>query len=126
MRAAKSGVATTYMPVMKPETLAGVCARPAVCRICATPYRQPRTTACRRDSRVSRPSARGASSTSVTLAIANRTARKSRVGHPLEQVVDQEERRAPARGDREQRRRREQRRTTRRDSRHPRHAMLLR
>ena len=35
--AAKSGVATTYMPVMKPETLAGVCARPAVCRICATP-----------------------------------------------------------------------------------------
>ena len=35
--AAKIGVATTYMPVMKPETLAGVCARPAVCMICATP-----------------------------------------------------------------------------------------
>ena len=33
----KTGVATTYMPVMKPETLAGVSARPAVCRICATP-----------------------------------------------------------------------------------------
>ena len=35
--AANSGVATTYMPVMKPETLAGVCARPAVCRIWPKP-----------------------------------------------------------------------------------------
>ena len=35
--AANSGVATTYIPVMKPDTLAAVCARPAVCRIWATP-----------------------------------------------------------------------------------------
>ena len=35
--AAKTGVRTTYMPVMKPLTLAGVWARPAVWRICATP-----------------------------------------------------------------------------------------
>ena len=35
--AAKTGVATTYMPVMKPETLAGVSASPVVCRICAPP-----------------------------------------------------------------------------------------
>ena len=35
--AASSGVHTTYIPVMKPETLAGVCARPVVCRIWATP-----------------------------------------------------------------------------------------
>ena len=35
--AANTGVATTYMPVMKPETLAGVSASPAVCRICAPP-----------------------------------------------------------------------------------------
>ena len=35
--AARSGVHTTYIPVMKPETLAGVWARPVVCRICATP-----------------------------------------------------------------------------------------
>ena len=37
IRAAKTGVATTYIPVMKPETLAGVLASPAVCRIWATP-----------------------------------------------------------------------------------------
>jgi hypothetical protein len=78
--AAKIGVATTYMPVMKPETLAGVFASPAVCRICATPYRHPSTAACLRDSAVSRPRARGASRTKVTLAIAKRTARKSSVG----------------------------------------------
>ena len=35
--AANSGVATTYIPVMKPETLAAVWASPAVWRICATP-----------------------------------------------------------------------------------------
>jgi hypothetical protein len=35
--AARSGVQTTYIPVMKPETLAAVWASPAVCRICATP-----------------------------------------------------------------------------------------
>ncbi len=78
--AAKTGVATTYIPVMKPDTLAGVLARPAVCRICAPPYRHPSTTACRRDSRVSRPSARGASAIRVRLAIVKRTARKSSVG----------------------------------------------
>ena len=36
-RAAHSGVSTTYMPVMKPEMLAGVYCSPMVCRICATP-----------------------------------------------------------------------------------------
>ena len=35
--AASSGVQTTYSPVTKPLTLAGVWARPAVCRIWATP-----------------------------------------------------------------------------------------
>ena len=35
--AASSGVKTTYRPVTKPLMLAGVWARPAVCRICATP-----------------------------------------------------------------------------------------
>ena len=35
--AASRGVHTTYIPVMKPDTLAAVCARPAVCRICAMP-----------------------------------------------------------------------------------------
>ena len=30
-------VATTYRPVTKPDTLAAVCARPAVCRSCADP-----------------------------------------------------------------------------------------
>ena len=35
--AANSGVATTYSPVMKPDTLAGVWARPAVWRICPSP-----------------------------------------------------------------------------------------
>ena len=44
-------------------------------------------------------------------------------GDPLEEVVDQEEGRAPARGDRQQRRGREQRRTTRRGGGgHPHHA----
>ena len=65
---------------MKPETLAGVWARPAVCRIWATPYTQPSTTPAGASRGVSRPSARGASRTRVTLAIAKRTARKSRVG----------------------------------------------
>jgi hypothetical protein len=80
MTAAKSGVATTYNPVTNPDTLAGVCARPAVCRIWATPYSPPSTTACRRDSRERRARALGATSTIATLAIANRTARKSSVG----------------------------------------------
>ena len=35
--AARSGVSTTYIPVMKPLTLAAVCASPAVWRIWATP-----------------------------------------------------------------------------------------
>jgi hypothetical protein len=35
--AASSGVHTTYRPVTKPLMLAGVCARPAVWRIWATP-----------------------------------------------------------------------------------------
>ena len=35
--AASSGVQTTYSPVTKPLTLAGVCARPVVWRIWATP-----------------------------------------------------------------------------------------
>ena len=37
MSAVSSGVATTYSPVTKPETLAAVCESPAVCRICADP-----------------------------------------------------------------------------------------
>src|SRR4051812_11998574 len=78
--AANSGVATTYVPVMKPDTLAGVCASPVDCRIWATPYSSPSTAACRHDSRLSRPSARGKISASPTLAIAKRTARKSSTG----------------------------------------------
>jgi len=35
--AASSGVSTTYIPVMKPDTLAGVYCKPMVCTICATP-----------------------------------------------------------------------------------------
>ncbi len=35
--AAKSGVATTYMPVTNPDTLAAVWDRPTVCRSCADP-----------------------------------------------------------------------------------------
>ena len=35
--AASSGVQTTYRPVTKPLTLAGVCASPVVWRIWATP-----------------------------------------------------------------------------------------
>ena len=35
--AANSGVATTYIPVMNPETLAAVVVSPAVCTIWATP-----------------------------------------------------------------------------------------
>ncbi len=73
--AANSGVATTYVPVTNPETLAGVCARPAVCRICATPYSRPSTIAFRKDGRLSRRTAPGAIRKSATLAIANRTAR---------------------------------------------------
>src|SRR5262245_39458935 len=65
---------------MKPETLAGVCARPTDCMICATPYSSPSTAARRHDSRPSLPSARGNSSASPTLAIAKRTARKSSTG----------------------------------------------
>src|SRR5207249_284292 len=43
--AANSGVSTTYIPVTKPDTEAAVWARPMVCRICATPYNPPSTTA---------------------------------------------------------------------------------
>ena len=78
--AANSGVATTYIPVMKPDTLAGVWARPAVCRICATPYSAPSTTAWRRAADERRATARGATASSSAPAIENRTARKSSVG----------------------------------------------
>ncbi len=78
--AASRGVATTYSPVTKPDTLAAVCASPAVCRIWATPYSPPSTSDCRRAAGESRRSARGATATITRPAIANRTARKSRVG----------------------------------------------
>jgi hypothetical protein len=78
--AASSGVITTYSPVMNPDTLAGVWASPVVCRICATPYSPPSTSAYRRASGDSRWIARGATSSIATDAIANRTARKSATG----------------------------------------------
>jgi hypothetical protein len=78
--AANNGVATTYIPVMKPEMLAGVVASPAVCTIWATPYKAPRTIACRMRSRDNLPMALGETSRITTEAMVNRTARKSRTG----------------------------------------------
>ena len=78
--AANSGVATTYIPVMKPEMLAGVVASPAVCTIWATPYSAPRTMAWRVRSRDNARTALGETSRMATEAIVNRTARKSRTG----------------------------------------------
>ena len=60
---------------MNPDTLAGVCARPAVCRIWAKPYSRPRTIAVRRLYGVNRATDRGNSANVAAAAIANRTAR---------------------------------------------------
>src|SRR5665647_3409333 len=75
--AVKMGVSTTYVPVMKPDREASVCARPTVCRFCATAYRTPSPMPIF-SSRLPRANNERQNTTTMTAAaIVKRTARKS-------------------------------------------------
>ena len=95
--AAKSGVATTYMPVMKPDTLAGGVGESGGLQDLRDAVQaaedDARGGATRR---TAGRSARGATRTSSDRR--DREAHREEVEgrHPVEQVVDQEERAAPA------------------------------
>ncbi len=79
MTAEIRGVATTYSPVMKPETLADVWASPRVCSSWAPPYSTPSRTPRRSSSRLIR-SRGSAMRATARLAMANRTASRSVTG----------------------------------------------